>query len=125
MSFTNKDKHNIYDALYQTEEQYRRTVINGHNIPGTIKGNNLKNEDVLYLDDLNKLLSINDQNKLSEEVESISKEKFKMVVEKYISDLDKAKRILKDSGDEGLAYEVNAVQNRLENRTRDILNLLL
>lgn len=101
---------------------YNHKVIKGNGIDSrSIAGQKLAEEDVLKLDSVTDKLDINDLTEL--DTDEIDKEQMKLIVESYISDLQKSVRILKQQNKTGLADEIEFHQiKELENLRRDLIN---
>lgn len=101
---------------------YNHKVIKGNRVnSNTITGQKLEEEGVLKLDSVSDKLDIDDLTEL--DTSEIDKKQIKVLVESYISDMQKSVRILKQQNKDGLADEIEFHQiKELENLRRDLIN---
>lgn len=101
---------------------YNHKVIKGNGVnSNTITGQKLEEEGVLKLDSVSDKLDIDDLTEL--DTSEIDKKQIKVLVESYISDMQKSVRILKQQNKDGLADEIEFHQiKELENLRRDLIN---
>ena len=101
---------------------YNYKVIKGNGVnSNTITGQKLAEEGVLKLDSVSDKLDIDNLTEL--DTSEINKKQIKVIVESYISDMQKSVRILKQQNKDGLADEIEFHQiKELENLRRDLIN---
>lgn len=110
-------KDYIYSQIsYTVVRDYQKKVHGNGITEETVTGRNLEKENVLELESIDEKLDI--ENPV--EVRDVDIEILKTALQSYEQNLQKSKRVLKDSGQDGIAYEVEQIKRRVQDMLREI-----